>query len=81
MARTNDGTNNIVVGGQVWPVLIKQKPVECEQPPNGMSVPSITYNGETYYKDSEGFIYKQPLPNNDIPIGFWKNKTQSITFY
>ena len=41
-------------------------------------VEEITFNGETYHKDADGFIYK---PDDDTPIGYWKEKTQSIAFY
>ena len=44
----------------------------------GIDCEEITYNGETYLKDPEGFIYK---PDDDTPIGYWKEKTNSIAFY
>jgi hypothetical protein len=49
-----------------------------EEEEEGEEVEEITYNGETYYKDADGFIYK---PDDDTPIGYWKEKTQSIAFY
>ena len=51
---------------------------EEEEEEEGEEVEEITYNGETYYKDADGFIYK---PDDDTPIGYWKEKTQSIAFY
>jgi hypothetical protein len=51
---------------------------EEEEEEEGEEVEEITYNGETYYKDGDGFIYK---PDDDTPIGYWKEKTQSIAFY
>jgi hypothetical protein len=52
--------------------------VEEEEVVEEQEVEEITYNGETYYKDADGFIYK---PEDDTPIGYWKEKTQSIAFY
>ena len=49
-----------------------------EEEQEEQEVEEITYNGETYYKDADGFIYK---PEDDTPIGYWKEKTQSIAFY
>ena len=51
---------------------------EEEEVVEEQEVEEITYNGETYYKDADGFIYK---PEDDTPIGYWKEKTQSIAFY
>jgi hypothetical protein len=51
---------------------------EVVEEEEGEEVEEITYNGETYYKDADGFIYK---PEDDTPIGYWKEKTQSIAFY
>ena len=52
--------------------------VEEEEEQEEQEAEEITYNGETYYKDADGFIYK---PEDDTPIGYWKEKTQSIAFY
>ena len=49
-----------------------------EEEQEEQEVEEITYNGETYYKDAGGVIYK---PEDDTPIGYWKEKTQSIAFY
>ena len=51
---------------------------EVEEEEEGEEVEEISYNGETYHKDADGFIYK---PEDDTPIGYWKEKTQSIAFY
>jgi hypothetical protein len=39
----------------------------------------IEYNGSTYYKDSEGFVYSPD--DTDKPIGYWKEKNSTIAFY
>ena len=48
-----------------------------------VEVEEITYKNKKYYKNSEGFIYaieedEQPSEN---PVGYWKEKTNSIAFY
>jgi len=62
----------------VAPVVEVAPEKEEEEEEEGEEVEEITYNGETYYKDSEGFIYK---PEDDTPIGYWKEKTKTIAFY
>ena len=56
----------------------EEEEVVEEEEQEEQEVEEITYNGETYYKDADGFIYK---PEDDTPIGYWKEKTQSIAFY
>ncbi len=56
---------------------------EEEEEEEGIELEEIEQNGKKYYKDSEGFIYsithdEQPSEN---PIGYWKEKTQTIAFY
>jgi hypothetical protein len=56
---------------------------EVEEEEEGIELEKIQYKTNTYYKDSEGFIYsidedEQPSEN---PIGYWKEKTQTIAFY
>ena len=42
----------------------------------------ILYKGVAYYRDSQRFIYSitHDEPSND-PVGYWKEKSKSITFY
>jgi hypothetical protein len=55
-----------------------------EEEEEGIELEEITVKGVNYYKDpEEGFIYEidsegQPSEN---PIGVWKTKTQTISFY
>jgi outer membrane biosynthesis protein TonB len=55
-----------------------------EEEEEGVELEEITVKGVNYYKDpEEGFIYEidsegQPSEN---PIGVWKTKTQTISFY
>jgi len=79
----------------VQPVVQEEKPVVQEEVPveeptveeeepaveeeEGEELEEITFNDETYYKDSEGFIYKPE--DLDTPIGYWKEKTGTIAFY
>ena len=56
----------------------EEEEVVEEEEEEEQEVEEITYNGETYYKDADGFIYR---PDDDTPIGYWKEKTQSIAFY
>jgi hypothetical protein len=55
---------------------------EEEEEEEGIELEEIEYNGKTYYKDGEGFIYSvtdgEPSEN---PVGYWKEKAQSIAFY
>ncbi len=56
---------------------------EQEEEEDGIELEELEYKGVTYYRDSEGFIYsvdddEQPSEN---PIGYWKEKTQTIAFY
>ena len=48
-----------------------------------MELEVITFQGVSYYKDEEGFIYsidedEQP---SEKAIGYWKKKAQAIAFY
>ena len=50
---------------------------------DGQEFEEIEYKGVRYYKDNENFIYSvdeedQPSEN---PVGYWKEKTQTIAFY
>jgi hypothetical protein len=54
-----------------------------EEEEEGVELEEIEYNGKKYFKDAEKFIYsideeEQPSEN---PIGYWKDKTNSIAFY
>jgi len=64
-------------------VPVEEPTVEEEEPAveeeEGEELEEITFNDETYYKDSEGFIYKPE--DLDTPIGYWKEKTGTIAFY
>jgi hypothetical protein len=79
------------------PVVVEKKPVVIEEKPavaeeesvveedeeGGLELEEITYKDVSYYKDTEGFVYGiddegQPT---EQPIGVWKEKTQSVSFY
>jgi hypothetical protein len=48
-----------------------------------MELEEIEYNDVKYYKDGENFIYsidKSGEPSEN-PVGYWKEKTQTIAFY
>ena len=54
-----------------------------EEEEEGMELEVITFQGVSYYKDEEGFIYsidedEQP---SEKAIGYWKKKAQAIAFY
>jgi hypothetical protein len=56
---------------------------EEQEEEDGIELEELEYKGVTYYRDAEGFIYsvdddEQPSEN---PIGYWKEKTQTIAFY
>jgi len=60
-----------------------QEEEEEEEEEDGVELSEITYKDTAYYKDSENFVYGiddegQP---SDQPIGIWKDKTQSVSFY
>lgn len=61
----------------------EQQEEEDEEEEEGLELEEIEFKGTKYYKDGEGFIYsinedEEPSEN---PIGYWKEKTQSIAFY
>jgi len=56
---------------------------EVEEEEEGVELEEMEYKGTKYYRDGEGFIYtidedEQPSEN---PVGYWKEKTQTIAFY
>ena len=56
---------------------------EEEEEEEGVELSELTYKGKTYYKDNEEFIYgidEEGQPT-DQPVGIWKEKTQTISFY
>ena len=57
-------------------------PEEEEVEEEGIELEEITYKNNRYYKDNENFIYSiiddEP---SEIPVGYWKEKTQTIAFY
>lgn len=57
---------------------------DAEEDEGGVELEEVTYKGKSYYKDpAEGFIYgidEEGQPT-DQPIGIWKEKSQSISFY
>jgi hypothetical protein len=59
--------------------VVEEEVVEEE----GEELEEITYKDVTYAKDGEGFIYAidEDGAPSDNPIGYWKEKTQSIAFY
>jgi hypothetical protein len=59
--------------------VVQEEPVQEEE---GLSLEEIKYNGETYYKDADSFIYKEVNGEiDDTAIGYWKEKTGTIAFY
>ena len=61
----------------------EEKVEEVEQvEEEGIELEEITYKNIAYYKDNENFIYSiindEP---SEIPVGYWKEKTQTIAFY
>ena len=65
--------------------ILQSTPVEEEsEEDNGVELEELTYKGITYYKDSsEGFIYGMDEDGQptEQPIGIWKEKSKSISFY
>jgi len=56
---------------------------EEEEEDEGLELDTIEFNGISYYRDEEGFIYgimedEQP---SETAIGLWKEKTKTIKFY
>jgi hypothetical protein len=65
------------------PVVAEEESVVEEDEEGGLELEEITYKDVSYYKDTEGFVYGiddegQPT---EQPIGVWKEKTQSVSFY
>ena len=48
-----------------------------------MELEEVVYQGVTYYRDPEQFIYSvnEEGDVSEEPIGYWKGKTKSIAFY
>ena len=66
------------------PSIIAVPSAEEEEDEGGVELEEVTYKNNNYYKDpTEGFIYgidEEGQPT-DQPIGIWKEKSQSISFY
>ena len=61
----------------VTPVVSEEEVEEVEE--ESEELIEIQYNGATYYKDSEDFVYSPD--DTDTPIGYWKEKNSTIAFY
>jgi len=61
----------------------EQEEDQQEEEEEDEGVELIEYKGVSYYKDSEGFIYRieEDEQPSEIAIGYWKEKTNSIAFY
>jgi len=62
---------------------VKVEKQEVQEEEEGMELEVITFQGVSYYKDEEGFIYsideeEQP---SEKAIGYWKKKAQAVAFY
>jgi outer membrane biosynthesis protein TonB len=73
----------VQVKKQEEPVKQEEKQEEPVEEEEGMELEVITFQGVSYYKDEEGFIYsidedEQP---SEKAIGYWKKKAQAIAFY
>ena len=55
---------------------------EEEEEEDGIELEEVVFNGVSYYKDGDDFIYKMENEElSDTPVGIWKDKTKSIVFY
>ena len=56
---------------------------EEEEEQEDMEYEEIEYNGSTYYRDTDKFVYSMNEDGelSDHPIGYWKEKSKTITFY
>jgi len=62
----------------------QQEEQEEEQEEEGaLNVDPFEYNGQTYYKDTEGNVYQEDEDGNvdDTPIGRWLEAKQKVKFY
>jgi len=61
----------------------KQDPVEEEEEEEGMELEVIVFQGVSYYKDEEGFIYsiEEDEQPSEKAVGYWKKKAQAVAFY
>jgi hypothetical protein len=67
----------------IEPVAAPVLEEEEEEEEEGLELDTIEFNGISYYRDEEGFIYgimedEQP---SETAIGLWKEKTKTIKFY
>ena len=80
VAEKKDSVSITLPADESHVVVIQEEEEEEEE---GLELERLDYKGKTYYRDPDGFIYQiddedQP---SDSPIGYWKEKTQSIAFY
>ena len=54
-----------------------------EEEEDDMEYEEIEYNGTTYYRDTDKFVYTMNKDGelSEHPIGYWKEKSKAITFY
>jgi hypothetical protein len=54
-----------------------------EEEGDDMEYEEIEYNGSTYYRDTDKFVYSMNEDGelSEHPIGYWKEKSKTITFY
>jgi hypothetical protein len=58
---------------------VEEEAVEEE----GEELEELVYQGVTYYKDADGFLYlmEESGELSETAIGYWKEKTQTVAFY
>jgi hypothetical protein len=61
----------------------EEEVAEEEEEEDDMEYEEIEYNGTTYYRDTDKFVYTMNKDGelSEHPIGYWKEKSKAITFY
>jgi len=62
--------------------VVEEEVVE-EEEEEGEELEELVYQGVTYYKDADGFLYimEESGELSETAIGYWKEKTQTVAFY
>ena len=62
---------------------VQEEEEEVQEEEDGMEYEEVEFKGETFYRDTDQFIYRMNEEGqlSEDPIGYWKVKSQTIAFY
>jgi hypothetical protein len=63
--------------------VVEEEEEVVEEEEEGEELEELVYQGVTYYKDADGFLYTMEANGelSETAIGYWKEKTQTVAFY